>query len=246
LGWLPIDFLAKAAIASSSILSAALYGCEAAHASEMHLTHLSSSLANALHGKAPRRSNDVLYNLLSTELEPWAVVCIRRVSLLRRMMSKNPDCIDGIQFALQNYLDLGFPGVHHEDEFLNDITPAPRPGDPLRRRWKADHHAWGPVGYLCYSLSHFGLASTPSFDILQNNEVAFNVLNMPIQYLKPLLTDAIRRQRALFVAAERAALSVGYVYDHNLMRRTLDALDVSITPAVRWVTTLSFWDNRKF
>ncbi len=68
---------------------------------------------------------------------------------------------------------------------------------------------------------------------------------MPIQYLKQLLTDAIRRQRSLFVAAERTALCDDFVVDHNLLRRSLEALDVTITPAVRWVTTLSYWDNRK-
>ncbi len=55
LAWLPLLLCAKVDMALMGVLSGALYGCEATHASETPLSNLSAHLAKALHGDAPRR-----------------------------------------------------------------------------------------------------------------------------------------------------------------------------------------------
>ena len=244
LAWLPLQMSTKASLALIGIFSGGLYGCKATHASETHLSSLSSVLANSLHGDAPRRSSACLFNLLDVEVEPWAVVCLRRITLMRRLIIKNPWLQESVAEAIQLYLTKGFPGTTDDTHSPMDIPFAPSPGSPSRRQWNTLHHAYGPVGFLLYSLSHFDLALSPELRLHQVGEPTIDIISMPAQYVKPHVTLAIRRGRLQQDAKERTALGNHWDLDLDVMRCALDSLDASHLPAVRWVITLSFWDNQ--
>jgi hypothetical protein len=135
-------------MALMGVLAGALYGCEATHASETPLSTLSAHLAKALHGDAPRRSNTCLFNLFDKEVEPYAVVCIRRITLMRRMVIKFPYLQDAVSDAITTYSERGFPGTIEDTDDPVNILFAPIQGDPNRK--SCDSTRWGrsPRTYL--------------------------------------------------------------------------------------------------
>ena len=243
LAWLPLEIAVKLSLMGSAIFSGAFYGCEATHASESYLHTMTTAIAQAMHGHAPRRSNSSLFNLFEVEVDPWAVICIRRVMMLRRMLIKNEWLADAVSDAIERYQQHNFPGTCVDEDMPHNISCAPPPGSALRADWKKKHHAWGPIGFLCYSLSHYGLAISSKLRLHQNNEVTHCLYNMPYQFVKPLVTQMIRRGRQVTIASERTILRDAGELDHDLMRKVLNSLDPTLIPAVRWVLTLSFWDN---
>ena len=243
LGWLTLTILVKLNLIGTAIFSGAFYGCEVTHASESHLHTMATAIAQAIHGHAPRRSNGSLFNLLEVEIDPWAVICIRRLLLLRRMIVKNEWLADAVSDAIERYQQLGFPGTCVDVDMATNLTFAPAPGSALRADWKQRHHAWGPIGFLCYSLSHYGLAISSKLRLHQNYEVTHSLLNIPFQFIKPLVTQMIRRGRQISISNERSIVKDAGEIDHDLMRKTLHSIEPTLMPAVKWILTLSFWDN---
>ena len=96
---------------------------------------------------------------------------------------------------------------------------------------------------LVYSLSQFGLALTPSLDLCENYEICVNILSMPYQYLRPHMRGAIIRARTLIASNERSMLTACGELDWDLMRRALSELPSDLRPSMRWLLSLSHWDN---
>ena len=74
----------------------------------------------------------IFFNTLAKEVEPSAVVFIRRVMLLRRMLIKHPQLYEQISYTIHTYMLRGFPGTLGPGLSSDAISPAPPFGDPCR------------------------------------------------------------------------------------------------------------------
>ena len=244
LRWLPHDMATKIVFVLNGVLSGGLYGCEATHVNESEILKLATSVASALGiPSSARASTEVFFNTLPKEVEPWAFVFINRVSLLRRILVKHGDLLPSISDTIQYYTGLGFPGTLAPGASVADAQIAPPFGHPDRGSWKAQFHAYGPIGELLYSAAHFGVCITPDFQFLQKGEVPFNIYTCPFQYLKPLVVQSVRLTRCILAAGKRTCLQDAPEWDFNMLRRTIAAADSNQQPQLRWYTSLADWDN---
>ncbi len=226
---------------------ASLYGCEAAHINEAAIARYSTATAKALGmSSSARASAELFFNSLRKEVEPWAVVFIRRVSLLRRMLIKNPFLVEQVADTITHYTRLLFLGTLGPGLPDAGILPAPPFGHPSRATWKGKHHAYGPIGELLYSAAHFGCAITPDFYLRQPKEVEFSIHQCPLQYLKPLVVQSIRTFRSITAAQKRTCLGNTPHLDYNLLRSTISSFeDDGEVKRLRWYTTLSEWNGHQ-
>ena len=112
-----------------------MYGCEATHVSESVLESFNVQAMRAIYGDAIRRSRDCMYNLSDIDFDAEAEICMRRVVLLRRMLSKNCWLIDHVSGVISMYLDRGFPGTV-PNHWEGPIAISPPVGSPNRSAWK--------------------------------------------------------------------------------------------------------------
>ena len=71
-------------------LNLALYGCEVANVIEQALGALTTAIAMAVGPYTHRACNNITFSILTDrqEVEPFAVIFLRRCTLLRRMLAK--------------------------------------------------------------------------------------------------------------------------------------------------------------
>ena len=243
IGFLPHDVETKSNFIVNAGYSAGLYGCEATHANEAWVAKLATTTANAIGTHGTRRCPEIMFSLLKVELDPWVVIFTRRVVMLRRMLVKHPSIADGVRDAISLYNERNFPGTISDHLDDSNITTAPVVGNSLRAPWKKIHHAWGPIGYLLLSASHYGVAITPSLQFRQRYEVAFSIFDVPYQYLKPLVIMAARRARLQQAALKRQYLAIGQELDYQLLYRLVRKQDGENRRRLRWHLSLAGWSN---
>ncbi len=124
--WLPHSTETKESFISGAIFSGSLYGCESTHVNEAEIMKLSTATARALgHSASARASTELFFNTLQKEVEPWAVVFIRRVVILRRMLVKHTHLVEQISDTIHTYTQRGFPGTLGPSMPDDAISPAP-------------------------------------------------------------------------------------------------------------------------
>ena len=126
---------------------------------------------------------------------------------MTRMSTRFPYLQDAVSEAIATYSERGFPGTIVDTDDPADIFFAPIQGDPNRKIWKKRHHAWGPIGFMLYSLSHYGLALSAKLRLHQVGETTTDLISIPAQFLKPTIVQAIRRGRLHLIAKQRTGLN---------------------------------------
>lgn len=92
LGRLPITFKNKAYIVRTKALSKALYGCEASLLHPADQMGLATVIKHAVSKTSTHMSADLTFATSShgSDVDPETVILTRRVTMLRRMLSKRP------------------------------------------------------------------------------------------------------------------------------------------------------------
>ena len=199
-------------------------------------------VSRCLAPEAARRSNSMLSSCFDRECDPFAYILVKRFSMLRRMLVRYFWLDEQVFAILSSYRNRGFPGT--ASAAGNPMSPmAPWFGDTARAEWKTQHFAMGPVGYLLYSASHYGLCLDQAYNVYQGNEVPYNLLTSPFQYLKPLVRAGVFRKRSEILSRTRTGLAgVGEV-DFNTLRCTLQREKGKKLVCSLWHATLAGWSN---
>ena len=219
-GRLPYPSSVKSLFVCNGVFSGCFYGCEATHVNESVMHKLTTAVSHCLAPEAPRRSNVLLFSCFDRECDPFAYVLVKRLSMLRRMLVRYSWLDEQVSAILSSYWNRGFPGT--ASAAGKPASPiAPWFGDTARAEWKTKHFPMGPVGYLLYSAAHFGLSLDQAYNVYQGNEVPYNMLTCPFQYLKPLVRAGVFRRRSDILSRTRTEIAgVGEV-DFNTLRCTL-------------------------
>ena len=92
---LPNDYVDKIKFILTASMSGGLYGCEATWANEGLLASLTTAVANTVSPPSTMRCNQLLFSSLQAkqEIDPCALIFLRRIGMFRRMMVKNPSLL---------------------------------------------------------------------------------------------------------------------------------------------------------
>jgi ribonuclease HI len=238
---LPYSYEDKCEFVSSAVLSASLYGCEATHVSEAALGRLSTAILDTVSPYSKRRSSSIVFSVLPKEVDPEAVILIRRVSMLRRMIVKNPFVLEYVKDIHDIYCAQEFPGTHRNPPH---IIPVPAKGTAARRAWRAQYMARGPIGFMLLSLSEFSMHLSPEREIMMPHEVEFSIMNTPWQYLHRLLRSRICTHRANKLSTSRSIFQCQPPIDFEFLRRGLASFkDADDRRIINWHVSLSSINN---
>ncbi len=236
---LPHDYATKAMFVLTSVLSGSLYGCEATYASESAMDALATAIADTVSPRASKRSNDIMFSTLMRELEPCAVVFMRRAITLRRMIAKQPFVLEFAKDILDTYCTLGYPGTCN-----GNLTCIPARGTSGRRAWKNQYMARGPIGFLILSAAEHGMSIDDSWNFTQAHEPSLNLVLTPDQFLPSLLRVRICNNRSVHLASSRSSCHDSAPIDFDLLRHALSTIkDADTRRIVSWRTNFSAINN---
>ena len=104
---LPITFKNKARSIRTKALAKVLHGCEASLLHPADQMTLTTAVKQAISKTAAHKAADLTFATSSygSDLDPEAVVLIRRVTMLRRMLVKRPRRIKQTASILQEYIE---------------------------------------------------------------------------------------------------------------------------------------------
>jgi len=113
IGRLPIIFKNKAYSIRSKALAKALYGCEAAMLHPADQMALTTAIKQAISKTATHKAADLTFVTSShgTDIDPETVVLTRRVTMLRRMLTKRPRLRKQIERILNEYKEAEYTGT---------------------------------------------------------------------------------------------------------------------------------------
>ena len=236
---LPFDYDIKANFVEMSVLSGALYGCEATYASEVHTGLLESAIANVVSPKASLRSNDIMFSTHKKEVQPDAAIFLRRVVMFRRSLAKNPYLHETVAEVWKTYYRLEFPGT-----CLASISSIPCSDALSIRNWKQRFVPRGPVGLLLMSAARFATYIDSNYCMHQQHEASFSIVGAPYQFLRNLTRTRICNARNTSIAKDRTLFASSDPIDFDLLRSTLGShKDGDTRRIASWHATLSTITN---
>ena len=236
---LPFDYDTKTNFIEMSVLSGALYGCEATYASETHTGLLETAIANAVSPKASLRSNDIMFSIHKKEVQPDAAIFMRRVVMFRRALAKNPYLHESVGVIWRTYTRLEFPGTS-----FASICNIPCANAVSIRNWKQRFVPRGPVGLLLMSAAKFATYIDSSYSMHQQHEASFSIIGAPYQFLRCLTRTRICNARNTFISRDRTLFATSDPIDFDLLRSTLNSQKDADTRRIAcWHATLSSVTN---
>ena len=243
---LPIGYLEKGRLIQAKALALGLYGCEAAWANETELSRLTTAIANTISPHSTSRSNDLSFSVFpdKREVEPAAVIFLRRAKMFRRMVSKHEHLLPIATQVLQHYREAQYVGTVADDADLLNLIPAPSPGRPHRAAWKPSVAPLGPIGLLLYSCHQFGLALGHDFEVQCKHENDIPLLHTPLQFLTSSLRHLINLARMHHIRQQRRDLSQLGEIDFRCLRSSITSFaDSDDNRQIRCLLTLSSWTD---
>ena len=250
LRFLPLDQDTKMRLITTNIFAAGLYGSEATFASEDSLSRLTTACLDALGHTSSNRSPGICFNMSNREVDPWAHVFMRRISMLRRMLCKHVGIDVSVRDMIDQYARNLFPGTIQDSIDIPHVKPAPRPGHPDRAVWKQGVVPLGPIGHLLYSAAQYGVVIDKDLNCHLHRETSFSVLHTPFQFLNPIVRRFVCISRYRDVCERRSDLQGSPDVDFELLRRTLCKRqgmpehedDGNI---LHWIISKSCWSDAK-
>jgi hypothetical protein len=181
---------------------------------------LTTAVKQAISKTASHKSADLTFATSShgSDLDPETTVLTRRVTMLRRMLVKRPRRRSQAVRILQEYIDADYTGTQVCQVRDGTAQTAPLPGYPGRRKWKPHFRPFGPIGILLVQLHEKAAALTIDLEIISTEATDINVLNCPLQELKPMLHGLATRART--TAAEGTRREVEDLYEIDVKATT--------------------------
>ena len=244
---LPHDGKTKALFIQSKILQAALYGIESAEPSGHLLRKLQSGIAGMLGSQSARACNALTFDLnnYGIDLDPHIQQFTRRVSLMRRMVSKHPHIRDTI-FELWDIYQKGkTPGTLTPGTNFSSQPSAPPPGHQGRASWKPTRTAHGPIALILFSVNQAASALDRDFRLHRFGHDPLDVLNVPHQTLRAQLEQVAVEARTSWVATTREHLEGVGDIDRVVMTKALDKRSESEKRVLKHFMSLASWSNDK-
>ena len=138
----------------------ALYGCETSPINETAMRMLRTAFANCITFVTTRRSIDLTFVMASigTDLDPDVDVMTRRMTMLRRMMAKDPRTAEIMKDIYAKYREGNEPGCKADEETLRSKELGRHPTSKTRARLRKQCNPKGPVG-LALESAHLQAAS---------------------------------------------------------------------------------------
>ena len=189
------------------------------------------------------------FGLLATrdELDPFSVIFLRRIVMLRRMLVKHPTILSGVQDIMDNYIQNRFPGTLADITDLHMVQPAPPFGHQDRAAWKHGIVASGPIGHLLYSAAHYGVIIDRDLNCHRHNEVHFSIQHIPYQFLRLAARQFISSVRTAHACSTRSDLQNTSDIDFSVLHKCLGSsqMEEDEMRIVRWHLTMSGWSDYK-
>ena len=237
----------KAMVIRVAILAGALYGAEAAPASDAHLARLTSAIAGTLGPQCRLTSNALVMTTSSygDDLDPEGEILARRGTMLRRMLVKHPEMDHMVRTICGHYTEEQYKGTWHHNTDIAALTPAPPPGMALRHKWKPTQPPLGPIGLLLGSLHRAAACMDTNLCIHTHNEPTLDLLNVPWQHTRPALKQLAIRARHAHAATKRTQLNGTTEIDTHTLEAALSSLPQEDEAWMRHIVTLGTYTNFK-
>ena len=205
IGRLPIKFKNKAHSIRTKAMAKGLYGCEASLLHPADQMAFTTAIKQAISKTATHKSADLTFATSShgCDLDPETTVLTRRVTMLRRMLVKRPRRQTQAIRILQEYIDADFTGTRTDQIMNGTATIASLPGHPGRHQWKPYFRPFGTIGVLLVQLHEKAAALTMDLDIISTDATSINIMNCPLQELKPMLHGLATRARTYAAEGSR-------------------------------------------
>ena len=158
-------YLKKAEIVKAKKMPKAMYGCEVSPVNETALRTLRSSFADVLTYTTVRRSTEFTFSSVSgnTDLDPDVEIYVRRMTAMRRYVTKQPANRDKMQRIYELYRDKGEPGNFKDQEQLKMKKVGGDPATKARSEVRNMCNQKGPCGLLLETIHLQGAALNDKF-----------------------------------------------------------------------------------
>ena len=247
IGYMNVSQATKIRLITLAVYSAAFYGCEASYVDESLISKLTTVVASVMGPNSARRCLALVFGMDTTgkEMDPTAVICIRRFTMCRRMCAKNVECCHLASDLIIMYSRAGFPGTVSEDGDSANLPDqaAPPHGHPDRAAWKNALHPIGPIGHLCYSAAQYRMCIDHTMHCHQKLEIPFNILFCPYQFLYKLTRDMIVRARNEHAFKGRTFLKGTRELDFDILHEALSKFTGDDLATLQYHLTLSGWSS---
>ncbi len=173
----------------ANILPAALYGIEMTNGCRSALERLQAAIAGVIGTRSAKRSQLGSYKIQKwkRDLDPDVVQLVRRITLVRRQIDKNPEVGDVIKLIIRKYAeghvryDLGVREIREEFEKI------------------------GPVGFLIDNLKKHGASIDDNLILSHDGEQDIDIRDYPWQALKEEIQNIGKKARVANTAKAREA-----------------------------------------
>lgn len=213
----------------------ALYGVEAAPPAVRSIEAYRAHVANACAPHSNRSCDSLVFEMLQDpqhDLDPLTVILQKRVSLLRRVLHKFPQCQSQVHRILGFYQDAHFHGIHGREDKLLALQPAPPPGTPGFASWNSTE-ARGPMGLLLLQLYTCAAQCSSNLTIHQKGVEPYSILHAPYNHLKLHVQHTCSIARVAAIGRYRTSLAGVQAVNSLALRQALASLD---TEQKQWIT----------
>ena len=148
---LPFDRIHKAQFSLAAAHTKSFYSCEASQVDQTSLKKFTSVLLQTVGTNNQMQARTLILGCSAprAEIHPVIYILIKKVTMFRRFLIKYPAKIQRVATILQAYSKQRYVGALSEEVRLEDLTPAPLPGQDERYKWNASSMPSGPVLGSC-------------------------------------------------------------------------------------------------
>ena len=182
----------------------AMYGCEVSPVNEIALRTLRSSFADVLTYTTARRSADFTFSVVSgkTDLDPDVEIFVRRVTAMRRYITKSPANKEKMLRIYELYRGRGEPGIYQDSDQLSMKEVGGDPATKERSLVRNMCDQKGPCGLLLETIHLQGAALNGEFGVVQWNQPTIAIIEAPAQQVPYLTRQMATRTRTRRVEHE--------------------------------------------
>ncbi len=154
----------------------------------------------------------------SGDLDPEVYILSQRVQAIRRIIAKYPAKQSKVQSILGKYLDGNC-------KHANASNPS------------------GPVGFLLQSVEQVRGCITPDLRIVKDKEADIDMLHMPWQHLKKVVSEMASNRRAEDVSKQRSHLKGLKEIDSQIVKKIVNSLGHKEAKVYNHISTGAAWSE---
>ena len=211
LKYVPASVEAKVRIINAKIFAAAFYGIEAAEVAPAKIAKLAAAIIDTFRDRNNSHNANKFFTVMSKDkddMDPVVQILTRRVLQTRRACVKKKGLKERFEkiidiYANKNKKGTSWPQWYHHVQSEEDARPTAYPaGQPHpttkehEKDWNEEIDPQGPICLLIEALTWNGMKLDKRLRIWQAQEEPIDIMQVPYQSLKDLVSKAAARARS--------------------------------------------------